>query len=93
MFGADDPSASFDGSGSGSGSAGKTAKGPKVKLTTLEKSKLDWAQHVDEEGLTEELDEASRAKGTYLGRMDFLGRMEGKREDDLKRGRGSGLGK
>lgn len=78
MFDSDDSAALNSGS--------NAPKGP--KLTTLEKSKLDWAQHVDQEGLTEELDEHSRAKGTYLGRLDFLGRMDTKREEDLKKGRG-----
>ncbi|KAL8641434.1 MAG: hypothetical protein Q9228_001753 [Teloschistes exilis] len=58
------------------------SKGP--KLNTIEKSKLDWASHVDKEGLKEELDVAEKAKGGYLGRMDFLGRSEAKREEDLK---------
>lgn len=57
-------------------------KGP--KLNVVEKSKLDWASHVDQEGLKEELDVAEKAKGGYMGRMDFLGRTEAKREEDLK---------
>ncbi|KAL8895407.1 MAG: hypothetical protein Q9207_008189 [Kuettlingeria erythrocarpa] len=57
-------------------------KGP--KLNVVEKSKLDWASHVDQEGLKEELDVAEKAKGGYMGRMDFLGRAEAKREEDLK---------
>lgn len=64
-------------------SAASTPRGP--KLTTLEKSKLDWAQHVDEEGITEELDEHRRAKEGYLGRMDFLGRMDMKKEEVLEK--------
>jgi len=62
------------------------AKGP--KLNTLEKSKLDWAAQVDREGISEELSEARKAKGTYLGRMDFLGRMDMKREEELKAAKG-----
>jgi len=65
------------------------AQGTK-KLTTLEKSKLDWAQHVDQHGISEELDEHSKAKDTYLGRMDFLGRMEAKREDEARERRTKG---
>ncbi|KAL8686495.1 MAG: hypothetical protein Q9218_007062 [Villophora microphyllina] len=61
------------------------SKGP--KLNTIEKSKLDWASHVDKEGLKDELDVAEKAKGGYLGRMDFLGRSEAKREEDLKSAR------
>lgn len=65
-----------------SSSPAVTTKG--TKLNTLQKSKMDWAAHVDREGLGEELDEHSRAKGGYLGRMDFLGRMDAKRERDLR---------
>lgn len=64
------------------GLAPTTSKGP--KLNVVEKSKLDWASHVDQEGLKEELDVAEKAKGGYMGRMDFLGRSEAKREEDLK---------
>lgn len=52
------------------------------KLNTIEKSKLDWAAHVDKEGIAEELDEHSRAKDAYLGRMDFLDRMSSRRNED-----------
>lgn len=64
---------------SGSASANK---GP--KLNTIEKSKLDWAGFVDKEGIQEELDGAGKAKEGYLGRMDFLGRVEAKREEEVK---------
>ncbi|KAL8757147.1 MAG: hypothetical protein Q9184_004294 [Pyrenodesmia sp. 2 TL-2023] len=64
------------------GLAPAPSKGP--KLNVVEKSKLDWASHVDQEGLKEELDVAEKAKGGYMGRMDFLGRSEAKREEDLK---------
>lgn len=50
------------------------------KLTTLEKSKLDWAAHVDKEGIADELDVYSKGKNDYLGRVDFLNRMDAKRE-------------
>jgi hypothetical protein len=66
----------------GNKTAASDSKGP--KLTTLEKSKLDWAAHVDQEGIVEELEEHSKAKDTYLGRLDFLGRMDVKREDELQ---------
>jgi len=61
-------------------------KGP--KLNTIEKSKLDWAGFVDKEGIQEELDGAGKAKEGYLGRMDFLGRVGAKREDEAKLARG-----
>lgn len=67
-----------------SGAAGNDATKPakEQKLNTLQKSRLDWAAHVDSEGISEELDEARRAKGGYLGKMDFLGRMDAKREGE-----------
>lgn len=60
-------------------------KGP--KLNTVEKSKLDWAGFVDKEGIAEELDDASKGKEGYLGRMDFLGRVEAKRDEEMKSAR------
>ncbi|KZF24040.1 BCNT-domain-containing protein [Xylona heveae TC161] len=76
------------GAGAGAGARGvphKTAAGP--KLNTVEKSKLDWAGFVDKEGIAEELDEHSRAKEGYLGRMEFLGRVDAKKEDELRAAR------
>ena len=68
------------------GKAGKTVfDGP--KLNTVEKSKQDWAAHVDKEGLQEELQEAAKAKGGYLGRQDFLNEVEQKREDEARAAR------
>lgn len=57
------------------------------KLNTVEKSKLDWAGYVDKEKLKDELDMADKAKGSYLDRMDFLGRSEQARDDVLREGR------
>ena len=57
------------------------------KLNTVEKSKLDWAGYVDKEKLKDELDMAEKAKGSYLDRMEFLGRSEQAREEGLKEGR------
>lgn len=67
------------------GLAPTPSKGP--KLNVVEKSKLDWASHVDKEGLKEELDVAEKAKGGYMSRMEFLGRSEAKRDEDLKTAR------
>ena len=58
-------------------------KGP--KLNTIEKSKLDWAGYVDKEGMKEELDKAEKGKEGYLGKMDFLGRVDAKREDAIRK--------
>lgn len=74
----------FAASGNDVDAAAAAAKGP--KLNTLEKSKLDWAAQVDREGISDELSEARKAKGTYLGRLEFLGRMDMKREEELKDG-------
>lgn len=57
------------------------------KLNTVEKSKLDWAGYVDKEKLKDELDMAEKAKGSYLDRMEFLGRSEQAREEGLREGR------
>lgn len=46
----------------------------KPKLTTLEKSSLDWASYVDKEGINEEL--TLHNKDGYLAKQDFLSRVE-----------------
>lgn len=63
-------------------------KGP--KLNVVEKSKMDWAAHVDAEGLKEELDKHSKAKDAYLNRMDFLGQVGQRKEDEAKLARQKG---
>lgn len=60
-------------------------KGP--RLNVVEKSKMDWAVHVDAEGLKEELDVHAKAKDAYLNRMDFLGQVEQRREDEARQAR------
>lgn len=65
------------------------SKGP--KLNTVEKSRLDWAAYVDQAGIKDELNVHSRAKEGYLGRMDFLDRMEAKREEERRTARLKGL--
>lgn len=64
------------------------AKGP--KLNVVEKSKMDWAAHVDAEGLKEELDKHAKAKDAYLNRMDFLGQVDQRKEDEAKLARQKG---
>ncbi|KAJ5819072.1 hypothetical protein N7474_004663 [Penicillium riverlandense] len=66
-------------------SVGQDARGPKIN--TVEKSRLDWAQYVDQAGIQDELRVHSRAKEGYMGRMDFLGRMEDKREEERRNAR------
>ncbi|RMD44471.1 hypothetical protein DV735_g634, partial [Chaetothyriales sp. CBS 134920] len=60
-------------------------KGP--RLNVVEKSKLDWASHVDAEGLKEELDVAAKAKDSYLHRTDFLRDVEMRKEDEARQAR------
>ncbi|EDO19450.1 hypothetical protein Kpol_1002p98 [Vanderwaltozyma polyspora DSM 70294] len=54
----------------------------KPKLTTLEKSKLDWATFVDKEGITDELQ--SHNKDGYLAKQDFLSRVESVKDEKYK---------
>lgn len=69
------------------GSAGKkpaiaSAKAkPADKLTTVDKSRMDWAGFVDKEGIGKELDEYGRAKKNFLERNEFLARTDAKREE------------
>ncbi|KAH8699152.1 bucentaur or craniofacial development-domain-containing protein [Talaromyces proteolyticus] len=65
------------------------AKGP--KLNTVEKSRLDWAQYVDVSGIKDELNVHSKAKEGFLGRMDFLDRVDAKREEERRNIRLQGL--
>jgi Bucentaur or craniofacial development len=60
------------------------------KINTVEKSKMDWEAHVAQEGLQDELTEHAKAKGGYLGRMDFLGQVEQRREEEARRVRSKG---
>ena len=54
------------------------------KMNVVNKSKLDWEAHVEQEGDREELMQAAKAKGAYLDRIDFLGRTEINREEELR---------
>lgn len=60
------------------------------KLTTVEKSAMDWAGFVDKEGIADELDAAGKAKGAFKDRQEFLARVENKREDEARRARMAG---
>ena len=53
-----------------------------LKLTTVQKSAIDWAAHVDREGLKEELDVYGRSRQGFLGRMEFMRGVEGRKEDE-----------
>ncbi|THZ75520.1 BCNT-domain-containing protein [Aureobasidium pullulans] len=61
--------------------------GKAVKLNTVQKSAIDWAAHVDEEGLKDELDEYGRSKQGYIGKMDFLRGVHGKKEEEERKAR------
>ncbi|KAL9103862.1 MAG: hypothetical protein Q9163_001140 [Psora crenata] len=61
-----------------------------VKLNTVEKSKLDWEQEVERQGLREELTKAEKSGTSYLGRMEFLGRTQEAREEEGRRWRMAG---
>lgn len=63
-------------------------KGP--KLNVVEKSKMDWATHVDAEGLQDELAEHSKSKGAYQLRVDFLNKVERRREEEARLARQKG---
>ena len=69
---------------------GGTKRKKDVKLNTVEKSKLDWEQEVERQGLREELEKAEKSGGSYLGRMEFLGRAEDVREEEAHRWRMAG---
>ena len=62
------------------------------KINTVEKSKMDWEAEVERQGLREELDRAEKAGGSYLGRMEFLGRVEGRGEERDRVERLKGMG-
>lgn len=57
------------------------------KLNTVEKSRMDWAGYVDKEGIKDELELASKSKGSYNARQDFLARSEAVRDDEARRAR------
>lgn len=56
-------------------------KAPKA-MSTLEKSRLDWAAYKDKEGIEDQLRRDS--KNSFLDRQDFLHRAEEKRESLYK---------
>lgn len=50
--------------------------GKKAKISTLEKSKLDWDNFKKQENLEEELTTHNRGRDGYLERQDFLQRAD-----------------
>jgi Bucentaur or craniofacial development len=69
-----------------------TIPASKNKLNTIEKSKLDWAGYVDKEGIKDELEGAEKSQKGYMGRMDFLNRVEDRRETEAREAREKGRG-
>ncbi|KAL2858066.1 bucentaur or craniofacial development-domain-containing protein [Aspergillus pseudodeflectus] len=67
----------------------ENARGPKIN--TVEKSRLDWAAYVDRAGISDELRVHSKAKEGFLGRMDFLDRVDAKREEERRNARLQGI--
>ncbi|CAK7221141.1 swr complex subunit [Sporothrix curviconia] len=57
------------------------------KLTTVEKSRMDWAGFVDREGIQDELAVAGKSKGAFVDRQQFLARTEMRREEETRRAR------
>ncbi|KAI0358923.1 hypothetical protein OH77DRAFT_1396505 [Trametes cingulata] len=65
-------------------------KQPVKKLTTLDKSAMDWRAHVEgeaETGVKDEL-EANRRGGGYLEKVEFLQRVEARKEEALDANKG-----
>eukprot|EP00066_Takifugu_rubripes_P030579 XP_011619845.1 PREDICTED: craniofacial development protein 1-like [Takifugu rubripes] len=50
--------------------------GKKSKMSTLEKSKMDWDAFKSEEGITEELAIHNRGREGYVERKNFLERVD-----------------
>lgn len=55
--------------------------GKKPKLSTLEKSRLDWSAHKDTESLNDDLDSHRRGKNSYVEKQAFLERSEQRQHD------------
>lgn len=54
----------------------------KTKLSTLEKSRLDWATYVDKNKISDEL--KYKNKGGFLEKQDFLNRVDSRRDNIYK---------
>jgi len=72
--------------------ARELAQGDAKKLTTVEKSRMDWAGYVDKEGIKDELTLAGKSKDSFAERQQFLARSEAKREEDVRQLRLAGKG-
>lgn len=55
------------------------------KLTTLDKSSMDWKAHVNSDSaVTKDELEANRRSGGYLGKIEFLQRVSERKDDILE---------
>lgn len=66
--------------------------GKPKKLTTLEKSAMDWRTHLSEQDGTavDELERNRRAGGGgYLEKVEFMDRVEGRREEIFEKEKGA----
>lgn len=69
------PTAKPSGSSGGLGSI-LGALNKKNKISTLDKTKLDWDRFKNQEGITEDLNTFNKGKDGYLERQDFLQRTD-----------------
>lgn len=65
----------------------KAFGGKAQRLNTVQKSALDWASHVDAEGLKDELDVYGRSKHGYMDKMDFLQNVQGRKDQEERQAR------
>lgn len=72
------PATSAPSKGRASGGLGAVlgALNKKNKISTLEKSKLDWDKYKSREGIGEEIESFNRGKEGYLEKQDFLQRTD-----------------
>ena len=69
--------------------AAASAKAKAQRLNTVTKSRLDWAGFVDKEGIADELRDHEKGGKAYLDRMEFLGRVEGRRDAEAREAKGA----
>ena len=64
----------------------KSSQPKAKKLSTLDKSAMDWKAHVNSDGTTTAKDEldANRRSGGYLGKVEFLQRVSDRKDDILE---------
>lgn len=59
------------------------------RLTTLDKSSMDWKAHITSDGAaTKDELEANRRSGGYLGKVEFLQRVSERKDNILEETQG-----